>query len=285
MRRKKIKGKQSKLVTVPVKARSSKTHPEVHLAYITDKEQDLLIKKDLYNSLKGKPNRGPGGLPSLEGDFGSPTGQAYADPKSSYSPAGPDVSSHKASGEGGQKYTKTVSTGDGSKPVKAASTLFSLAKKSVPATWLYEGAKKIGNIFQKKAKRPTVVDTAAMEDAPFNQQKKMYDWGPQNGGGGNVTTVTQSLVTAPTADKAAGFGHQWDFKAYGANTNVAANPYDYSKAPYAKKGKLVRKYATGQEIKNFSKGKRFGPPPLKGPDPQGLQVILENSDYFKKLIG
>ena len=48
---------------------------------------------------------------------------------------------------------------------------------------------------------------------------------------------------------------------------------------------MIRKYATGQEIKNFSKGKRFGPPPLKGPDPQGLQVILENSDYFKKLIG
>ena len=82
--------KQSKLITVPIKAKSSKAHPEVHLAYITDKEQDLLIKKDLYGSLKGKPNRGPGGLPSLEGDFGSSTGQAYADPKSSYSPAGPD---------------------------------------------------------------------------------------------------------------------------------------------------------------------------------------------------
>ena len=101
----------------------------------------------------------------------------------------------------------------------------------------------------------------------------------------NVTTHTQSLVTAPTADKGAGFGHQWNFQAYGANQNVAGNPYDYKAAPYAKKGKLIRKYGTGQEIKNFSKGKRFGPPPLKGPDPQGLQVILENSDYFKKLIG
>ena len=108
----------------------------------------------------------------------------------------------------------------------------------------------------------------------------------QGGDGiGNVTTATQSLVTAPTADKAAGFGHQWNFQAYGNNTQVAGNPYNYKASPYAKKGKLIRKYATGQEIKNFSKGKRFGPPPLKGPDPQGLQVILENSDYFKKLIG
>ena len=42
---------QSKLITVPIKAKSSKAHPEVHLAYITDKEQDLLIKKDLYKGI------------------------------------------------------------------------------------------------------------------------------------------------------------------------------------------------------------------------------------------
>ena len=111
-----------------------------------------------------------------------------------------------------------------------------------------------------------------------------------NSGGGdgqnvNVTTHTQSLVTAPTADKSGAVGHQWNFQAYGNQNQATGNPYDYTKMPYAKKGKMIRKYGTGQEIKNFSKGKRFGPPPLKGPDPQGLQVILENSDYFKKLIG
>jgi hypothetical protein len=60
----------SKEVTVPVEAKSSENHVKAHLAYITDKEQDLLIKKNLHGSLKGKPNRGPGGLPSLQGDFG-----------------------------------------------------------------------------------------------------------------------------------------------------------------------------------------------------------------------
>tara|TARA_B100001245_G_C22881859_1_gene424142 strand:+ start:470 stop:1159 length:690 start_codon:yes stop_codon:yes gene_type:complete len=100
-----------------------------------------------------------------------------------------------------------------------------------------------------------------------------------------TTLLTQSVVSSPTADKAKD-AHSWDFKAYdNQQAETKPNVYDYNKAPYAKKGKLVRKYATGQEIKNFSKGKRFGPPPLKGPDPQGLQVILENSDYFKKLIG
>ena len=60
----------SKEVTVPVEAKSSPDHVKAHLAYITDAEQDLLIKKNLHGSLKGKPNRGPGGIPSLQGDFG-----------------------------------------------------------------------------------------------------------------------------------------------------------------------------------------------------------------------
>ena len=62
-------GKQ-KMVTAPKKWKSSPTHPEAHLAYITDEEQDLLIKKNLYGSLKGKPNRGPSGIVSLQGDLG-----------------------------------------------------------------------------------------------------------------------------------------------------------------------------------------------------------------------
>ena len=183
-------------------------------------------------------------------------------------------------GGNGQKSSGNGTKTTGGNGVKKAATAVAFIKKPLTTT-----AKWIGQrLF--KPKEPTLTEkTAAMEDAPFHQQKKMYDWGPQNDGGGNVTTVTQSLVTAPTADKAAGFGHQWNFQAYGNQAQATANPYDYTKAPYAKKGKLIRKYATGQEIKNFSKGKRFGPPPLKGPDSQGLQVILENSDYFKKLIG
>ena len=37
-------------------------------------KQDILIDLNLYGSLDGKPNRGPGGIPSLEGDFGTPGG-------------------------------------------------------------------------------------------------------------------------------------------------------------------------------------------------------------------
>ena len=66
--------KPSEMVTVPKTAKSSPTHPTAHLAYITDKEKKLLIKKNLHGSLKGKANRGPGGIPSLQGDFGGEGG-------------------------------------------------------------------------------------------------------------------------------------------------------------------------------------------------------------------
>jgi hypothetical protein len=74
--------KPSKMVNVPKTAKSSPTHPTAHLAYITDAEKKLLIKKNLHGSLKGKPNRGPGGIPSLQGDFGG--GDTYSSPSDSH---------------------------------------------------------------------------------------------------------------------------------------------------------------------------------------------------------
>ena len=179
-----------------------------------------------------------------------------------------------------------ATTGDGKKSILDFSPTVQLA------TMAYKGIKRIfaPTAEQKRAsytKKGLDIHNPAEMHGYQTKYGRPRDDGSGQGGDGMayVTTATQSLVTAPTADKGAGFGHQWNFQAYGNQTQTAANPYDYTKAPYAKKGKLIRKYATGQEIKNFSKGKRFGPPPLKGPDPQGLQVILENSDYFKKLIG
>ncbi len=63
-------GKQE-TVTVPKKWLSSPDHVVAELAYITPREQKILLEADLYGSLKGKPNRGPGGIMSLQGDMGS----------------------------------------------------------------------------------------------------------------------------------------------------------------------------------------------------------------------
>jgi len=66
--------KPSKMVTVPKKAKSSPKHPATELAYITKAEKDLLIKKDLHNSLNGNANKGPSGIISLNGGFNEPGG-------------------------------------------------------------------------------------------------------------------------------------------------------------------------------------------------------------------
>ena len=63
-------GKQE-TVTVPKKWLSDPDHVVAELAYITPREQKILLNANLYGSLKGKPNRGPGGVQSLQGDMGS----------------------------------------------------------------------------------------------------------------------------------------------------------------------------------------------------------------------
>lgn len=60
-------GKQ-KTVNAPLKWKSSAEHPVAYLTYITKEEADILIKKNIYGSLKnGKPNKGPFGIASLQG--------------------------------------------------------------------------------------------------------------------------------------------------------------------------------------------------------------------------
>ena len=63
-------GKQE-TVTVPKKWLSSPDHVVAELAYITPREQKNLLDANIYGSLKGKPNKGPGGIMSLQGDMGS----------------------------------------------------------------------------------------------------------------------------------------------------------------------------------------------------------------------
>jgi hypothetical protein len=65
----KSKGGITDMVTVPKHWQSAPDHPKTELAYITKKEKDLLVKKDLHNSLKDGPNTGPGGVMSLNGDL------------------------------------------------------------------------------------------------------------------------------------------------------------------------------------------------------------------------
>jgi hypothetical protein len=83
-------GKQE-TVTVPKKWLSDPDHVVAELAYITPREQKILLDANIYGSLKGKPNKGPGGIMSLQGDLGGYDA----------SPGGPN--------DGGSKGTSTES--------------------------------------------------------------------------------------------------------------------------------------------------------------------------------
>ena len=93
----------SQMINAPRVAKSSPNHPTAHLAYITPEEQDILIDLNLYGSLNGKPNRGPAGIPSLQGDFGGPGG-AYGGHESG------DVSGSRDTGTG--NYERSTRAAD-----------------------------------------------------------------------------------------------------------------------------------------------------------------------------
>ena len=65
---------EQKMVTVPQKWQSAEDHPQTELAYITNREKNLLLKKDLHDSLKGGANKGPEGVMSLNGWGDAPGG-------------------------------------------------------------------------------------------------------------------------------------------------------------------------------------------------------------------
>ena len=64
-------GKQPE-VKVPRYWKSSPEHPDTELAYITEPEKQVLIDLNLHDGLEdGKPNTGPNGVISLQGDMGT----------------------------------------------------------------------------------------------------------------------------------------------------------------------------------------------------------------------
>ena len=59
--------KKIKNVTAPREWQSSPDSPPTKLAYVTQPEIDMLVKANIHGSMKGKPNKGPEGIMSLDG--------------------------------------------------------------------------------------------------------------------------------------------------------------------------------------------------------------------------
>ena len=160
-------GKQ-KTVNAPVKWRSSKDHPIAHLSYITKDEEKILIDLNLYGSLKGKPNRGPFGLPSLQGsgggaggDGGSSGGDSGGSSDSS-SNSSSDSSSDSSSAAGVSSADSAAgagfgssATGEGGGEADAASsggdTGMSSAESAQEAGFGDDPAGEFGNVGEETA--------------------------------------------------------------------------------------------------------------------------------------
>jgi len=134
-------GKQ-KEVTVPKKWLSSPDHVVAELAYITPREQKILLDANIYGSLKGKPNKGPGGIMSLQGDLGGWSSPAGGKSGDSSGKGGGGSSSYKDT-----DYYKTM-TGTGTTATSAGGDTYrskNIAKGAVPE-WVNtpEGRKYVG---------------------------------------------------------------------------------------------------------------------------------------------
>ena len=212
-----------------------------------------------------------GGSSPINGGKGS--GHAAATAAVNQDPSGLDhgnIPTHTATTKG------PVVQDSGSKiikPLSNASLAANMVKGNpigVVANLATRFARSAGSIFKKKP-----IEERAQKPDMMDMRKRPLLGGDDGGndyGRARQTFNTQSLVTAPTADK--GYGHQWGFQAYPGAPGTTYDP-----TQYAKKGKMIYKYGTGQEVKKRSL------PPSKGPDSKGLPSILENSDYFTKLIG
>ena len=157
------------------------------------------------------------------------------------------------------------------KPLSNASLATNMVKGNslgIVANLATRFARSAGSIFKKKP----IEERARIPDM-MDMRKRPLLGGDDGGNDYNRQTLnTVSLASTPTADKS--YGHQWGFQSYPGTPGTTYDP-----TQYAKKGKMIYKYGTGQEVKKRSL------PPSKGPDSKGLPSILENSDYFTKLIG
>ena len=104
-------GKQKTVSDIPIKWKSGPNHPETELAYITKAEKKLLIKKDLHKSLKDGPNKGPGGIISLNNDgIGDLGGPGNVGPGGGFGDTG-DLGSEKANDASLSAGNKSVGYG------------------------------------------------------------------------------------------------------------------------------------------------------------------------------
>jgi hypothetical protein len=129
-------GKQE-TVTVPKKWLSDPDHVVAELAYITPREQKILLDENIYGSLKGKPNKGPGGIMSLQGDLGGYDA----------SPGGPN-SGGSGSGGGGNRVGQVDKNKQAIQDILQGRTVVGQTAAKGPLTTKYGNTPEYVNVKQ-----------------------------------------------------------------------------------------------------------------------------------------
>ena len=158
-------------------------------------------------------------------------------------------------GAKGTSNKGTITTGDGAKNLSLAASIFT-------GNWKGAAANLALRFKPKTEKEKSDIYTKKGFDVlnPNEMKGAKYKAPPLPSGGDGMANITLNTRSVASTAAPVDTGYKWDFQAY-------------------RKGQMI-KANQGQ----FSHGKRFGPPPKKGPDPQGIDVPLNSIDYFKDLL-
>ena len=211
---------KEKTVTVPKRWLSSPDHVVAELAYITPREQKILLDADLYGSLKGKPNKGPGGIMSLQGDLGgydaSPGGPNDGSRDGPVG-RGPDKNKQRAADIMTGKTNVSSPTGDTVGYGKGPSTFSNITggiKDYVLGGGLIgAGIRGLTGLYDKVT-GPKAVDYNDGYNMANIAGPKSYDFGPGPGEGednqGIMATYTPNMLD--TAEEEVPVSQEEDFK-------------------------------------------------------------------------
>jgi len=214
---------KEKTVTVPKKWLSSPDHVVAELAYITPREQKILLDANIYGSLKGKPNKGPNGIISLQGDLGgydaSPGGPNDGSRDGPVG-RGPDKNKQRAADIMTGKTNVSSPTGDtvgyGQGPSAFSNITGGIKDYVMGGGLIGMGVRALGSLFGG----PTTKDTTAPDQRNmFNVAgPKSYDFGPTQGEGNDNQGIMAAYnpnmlnVAGPVVDEVPVSQEEEDFK-------------------------------------------------------------------------
>ncbi len=194
-------GKQKTVSDVPLKWKSGPGHPETELAYITKAEKNLLIKKDLHKSLKDGPNKGPGGIMSLNNDgIGDLGGPGNVGPGNDATDTG-DLGSEKANDASLSAGNKSVGFGGKDGDPRTTTNLeraLGFAKNVFDKTLIGRAINTLGKFGPKSKDTVEMYGPKGKQDGPMAPGRDITEDDDDDGKGDGGQGIIPIFGSAPT---------------------------------------------------------------------------------------